>query len=88
MTKLKCISAHSPKRNQDSVSNILTKERMVAFYYLKFNTDKEMQKPGRKYSDTASVSQKVRQSPETELDLLFGFPIWVCLGFLIYLVWV
>lgn len=31
---------------------------MIAFYY--FNTDKEMQKPEREYSDTASVSQKVR----------------------------
>lgn len=33
---------------------------MIAFYYFKFNTDKEMQKPEREYSDTASVSQKVR----------------------------
>lgn len=48
---------------------------MIAFYYLTFNTDKEMQKPEREYSDAASVSQKVTQSPETELDLLLGFPV-------------
>lgn len=57
---------------------------MIAFYY--FNTDKEMQKPEREYSDTAIVSQKVRLSPET------GFVIWPSyiglFGLLVYFFWV
>lgn len=64
---------------------IPTKERMIAFLSL------ILIKKCRNLKENIliqPVSPKVRRSPETELDLLFCFPIQVCLGFLVYFFWV
>lgn len=80
-TKTNCISAHSPKINEHLGSNIFSYLKRKVLCYLKPTWSlilREKCYNPREYSETANVSQKLRWSPKTGMNLCLVF--W-CRGF-------